>query len=119
MGFYFFMSFMNLLIPLCMMISGYLFMKKPPKNINGLYGYRTNRSMRNEETWQFANQLAGRYWFKWSFFVLIPSLFIDIFLYQKSDLLISKISLIVCMIQLIPLILPIYFVEKQLKKKFD
>lgn len=27
----------------------------PPKKINALYGYRTNKSMKNEEVWQFAN----------------------------------------------------------------
>ncbi|TYP99987.1 SdpI/YhfL family protein [Tenacibaculum adriaticum] len=28
----------------------------PPKKINSLYGYRTNKSMKNEDVWQFANQ---------------------------------------------------------------
>lgn len=27
----------------------------PPKKINALYGYRTNKSMLNEDIWQFAN----------------------------------------------------------------
>lgn len=116
MAFYCFMAFMNLLIPLSMIILGYLFKKNPPKNINGIYGYRSSRSMRNETTWKFANQLAGEYWKRWGILILIPSVFIDIALYQQNDLLISKASLIVCILQLIPLTLPVYFVEKQLKK---
>jgi uncharacterized membrane protein len=28
----------------------------PPKKINSLYGYRTYRSMKNEDVWNFANQ---------------------------------------------------------------
>ncbi|MGB0891546.1 MAG: SdpI family protein [Flavobacteriaceae bacterium] len=27
----------------------------PPQKINAIYGYRTNRSMKNEDIWQFAN----------------------------------------------------------------
>ncbi|MDG1040344.1 MAG: SdpI family protein [Polaribacter sp.] len=27
----------------------------PPKKINSFYGYRTNKSMKNEEIWHFAN----------------------------------------------------------------
>lgn len=27
----------------------------PPKKINALYGYRTNRSILNEDIWEFAN----------------------------------------------------------------
>lgn len=30
---------------------GLLFQKRPPKNINNLYGYRTRMSMKNEKTW--------------------------------------------------------------------
>lgn len=32
----------------------------PPKKINAIYGYRTRRSMRNQETWDFANRLSAR-----------------------------------------------------------
>ncbi|NVK53365.1 MAG: SdpI family protein [Flavobacteriaceae bacterium] len=28
----------------------------PPKKINSLYGYRTYRSMKNQDVWQFSNQ---------------------------------------------------------------
>nr|WP_330361204.1 SdpI family protein [Oribacterium parvum] len=29
--------------------------------MNYVYGYRTKRSMMNEETWRFANQYFGKY----------------------------------------------------------
>lgn len=31
----------------------------PPKEINGLYGYRTNRSMKNKTAWDFAQKYAA------------------------------------------------------------
>lgn len=42
---------------------GFLFQKRPPKNINGLYGYRTAMSMKNQATWTFAHHYAGKIWF--------------------------------------------------------
>lgn len=31
----------------------------PPQEINGLYGYRTNRSMKNKTAWDFAQKYAA------------------------------------------------------------
>ena len=43
------------------MVGGGLFLWKcPPKNINGLIGYRTKRSMQNQESWDFAQRYAGK-----------------------------------------------------------
>jgi uncharacterized membrane protein len=36
----------------------YLF---PPKKINGIYGYRTPRSMKNQSNWNYAQKLGGKY----------------------------------------------------------
>ena len=41
MGFWIFMLVMDLLIPVTMVFIGKRFQKKPPKEINGIYGYRT------------------------------------------------------------------------------
>lgn len=32
----------------------------PPKKINSLYGYRTHRTMQNDDIWNFANSLFNR-----------------------------------------------------------
>ncbi|GGG93466.1 hypothetical protein GCM10011416_08250 [Polaribacter pacificus] len=37
-----------------------LFYFFPPTKINGLYGYRTNKSMQNEDIWNFANQFFNK-----------------------------------------------------------
>ena len=39
---------------------GLLFQKRPPKNINNLYGYRTRMSMKNEKTWVFYPSICGK-----------------------------------------------------------
>ena len=45
------------------MLINLIFYLKPPKKINGLYGYRTLRSMKNPENWHLANKLAPKYMF--------------------------------------------------------
>ena len=51
MAFWLFLTAMDLLIPAIMVGIGARFLKHPPKTINALYGYRTARSMKNQETW--------------------------------------------------------------------
>ena len=42
------------------LLAGLLLYKRPPKEINGLYGYRTRGSMRTPERWTFAQRYSGR-----------------------------------------------------------
>ncbi len=41
------------------LVSGWLLKKWPPKKINILCGYRTARSLRNKESWDFAQKMAA------------------------------------------------------------
>lgn len=50
MGFWIFLLVCSLLIPAVMIVAGFLMWKHPPKKINGFYGYRTTRSMKNQDT---------------------------------------------------------------------
>lgn len=54
--------FMTLVLSATMIGFGRLFQKNPPQEINSLYGYRTARSMKNRETWDFAHHYIGRLW---------------------------------------------------------
>ena len=63
MGFRIFMLIVVLLIPFTMLFFGWLLFRRTPKEINYVFGYRTKRSMRNEETWKFANQYFGKLWY--------------------------------------------------------
>lgn len=105
----------DLLLPVMMTVLGYVFLKRPPKNINMFYGYRTSRSMRNMDSWNYAHERCGRLWIK-----LGPSLFIFILL---SKLLIPLdeeiLSLIHMTILIFSLFATIFVVEKDLKRKFD
>ena len=43
----------NMLMPLIMLICGYCMYNNPPKEINGVIGYRTKMSKLNKDTWTF------------------------------------------------------------------
>lgn len=51
MGFWFFLTICNLMIPVLMIVFGKVFIKNPPKTRNGIYGYRTRRSRKSQDAW--------------------------------------------------------------------
>ena len=60
-------------------IAGIIMKKFPPKKINGLYGYRTSRSMRSKENWDFAQQYAAVEMIRWGILltcIALPGYFI-------------------------------------------
>ena len=52
-----FLSVCSLLVPLSMIILGYTWKDKPPKDRQGSSGYRTTMSRMNDETWRYAHML--------------------------------------------------------------
>ena len=68
----------NLMIPLIMIIFGFIFSKNAPKEINKIYGYRTYMSMRNKDTWEYAHKVCGIIWKNVGFILLIITLIISI-----------------------------------------
>ena len=56
----FFNLIMTMLIPLIMVVCGWLFMHGIPKDRNSLFGYRTAMSVKNDDTWRFAHEYCGR-----------------------------------------------------------
>lgn len=119
MGFWFFMTCCILLIPLTMIGFGLYFQKKAPQEINILFGYRTEMSMKNKETWEFAHYTIGNIWYRTGLALMIIVIFIMLCLFQKDINTISIAGTILMMIQLIPLIASIFLTEAALKKHFD
>ena len=111
---------MNLLIPAAMTGLGRMFMKKPPKKINGFYGYRTSRSMKNQETWDFAQRYMGKVWWKWGWAMIPPAVLGQTLTLLCPDaesiyywgLALTIAETVVLMVSIIP-------VERALKQNFD
>ena len=51
-----------------------IFLLFPPKKINTIYGYRTQRSMMNEDVWTFANQQFNAAFIKYAAFGFIGAM---------------------------------------------
>ena len=47
------------LIGIIILVVGWIMVKYPPKKINYLYGYRTESSMKNQQTWDEANRFSA------------------------------------------------------------
>lgn len=119
MGFWFFMLSTVLLIPAIMIICGIYFTKKAPDNINYLFGYRTNLSMKNDETWRFAHNYIGRIWHKWGWLLLLISVPLLLTVINKDKDTIGTLGSIITTAQLAPIAVSIILTEKALKKNFD
>lgn len=110
---------MVLLIPLIMVLFGRYFIKRAPKNINYLFGYRTNLSMKNEDTWKFAHKYIGNIWYKWGLVLLPISVLVLVFVIGKDEDTIGSLGAIITVVQLIPILASIVLTEKALKENFD
>lgn len=116
--FWWFILFSDLLIPILMIISGRMMWRHCPKEINHMIGYRTSRSMKNIDTWKYANEYMGKLWWKIGWIILIPSIIIHIPFYNASDNCIGNVGLVIIIIQVIIMLFPIFLTERSLKEKF-
>lgn len=119
MGFWIFMFCCNLLIPLVMIWFGRSFEQTAPKEINSICGYRTTRSMKNRDTWEFAHKYCGAVW-KWIGTVMLPVSVLVSFLSLGRDADgVGTVGGLLCVVQLVFLVGSIIPTELALKKEFD
>lgn len=119
MGFWLYCTVMCLLVPALMLYFGWRFLNKPPKNINSIYGYRTSRSMKNQQTWDFAHQVCGKLWFRVGAVMLPLSLLAMLPALGRDVEAVGTWCIPVVGVQLVVMIATIFPVEKALKRKFD
>lgn len=109
----------NLLLPLIMVIAGYFMYKYSPKDINGIIGYRTKLSTKNQETWDFAQKFCGKLWLKIGGIMLLLSIILQIPFKESNKNTICWLTVILETVQVIILIVSIVIAEKTLKNTFD
>lgn len=117
--FWIYMFLGMLLVPGVMIFFGAKFQKAAPKNINWAYGYRTERSTKNRDTWVFAHKCIGGLWKTWGM-VLLPFSIVPLFFVFGAEVkTVGNLCLPIMGVQLIALVIPIFIVESRLKKTFD
>lgn len=98
MGFYIFMLALSLLTPGIMVGGGGVMAKRPPKEINAIVGYRTSMSMKNEDTWSFAHNVAGRFWLKWGKISLLASVVPMLLVIGRSEGVVGAVGAILALV---------------------
>lgn len=114
-----FFNLILLLIPALMIVLGVVFTKMPPQKINSLAGYRTDRSMKNQDTWFFANKMCGGFWWKIGLILIVLSLVLFFLIMNLSEDAQGLVILIAILVQTLICVLSIIPVETALKKTFD
>jgi uncharacterized membrane protein len=52
-------------------LAAFITLQFPPKNINSIYGYRTSRSMKNQENWDLAQRFSSQLMLKQGLIMLV------------------------------------------------
>lgn len=105
--------FTSFLSGIIFMITGFVMFKFPPKNINMLYGYRTTRSMKNQEQWDFSQKYSAKIlMFCGVFLILTSNISLIITINNKAKLFISLALIFGSVIFLL------FKTENELKKRF-
>lgn len=120
MGFFLFMLVCTLLIPLVMLLFGYRWRENPPKKINILYGFRTARSMSDKNAWDYAHKRCGAIWVKLGWFTALVTVAVMAVLavFTMDVAVVGIVGGIVVCVQIIPMLVPLFLVERELKQEF-
>ena len=119
MLFWLFCLAMSLLIPVTMIALGRRFLTHPPRKINGSYGYRTTRSMKNQQTWDFAHQTCGRLWVRMGLILRPVSAAAMLPALGRAIETVSLFCIVICVVQVVVMLFSIFPVERALKRQFD
>ena len=110
----------NLIAPVFMILFGRRFLNNPPRERNGWYGYRTNRSMKSQDTWDFAQQYMGEIWYKagWALVLFaVPGQLLTLLAPTMESMCMWSIA--PTTVEIIVMLAAIIPVERALKQKFD
>lgn len=83
----------------------------PPKKINAIYGYRTNKAMQNQDIWDFANSFFNKQFLKYSVISLVGALLL---VYINPNITWQPMA-----IMLLSLAVAVIKTEQEINKNFD
>ena len=113
------MLFFDLLVPATMLGFGALFRRGIPGRVNGMFGYRTKMSTKNDLTWAFAHQYIGRLWKRWGLVTLALTIAAFLLLLGRDKEAVYNVGGWICIAQCLPLVGSIFPTERALKRHFD
>ena len=96
------------------LIIGALQLKFPPKKINSLYGYRTSKSMKSQERWDFAQIFSAKEMIKGGGLLAFTSV-IGLF-YKPNEVAATVLG---CSLMIAAFVMLFINTERAITKKFD
>ena len=118
MWFWWFMLVCNILVPIITIIAGWFMWKHAPQEINKVIGYRTKRSMQNEDTWKFAHNFCGKLWWIMGWIILGISVVVLIPFFNSTYDTIGIVAGISVAVQCVLLVMSYIPTEIALKRTF-
>ena len=109
----------TVLIPLVLLFSGWMMQFHPPKKQNVWIGYRTTRSMKNAETWRFANTYCGNCWCISSLILLLIAVGCSVGYFFMSMQAQTIFVLGNIVLQMAILIYTLFQTERAIRTQFD
>lgn len=119
MGFWIFMLVVELFIPAIMIVLGNYFYRHTPEEINSYSGYRTSRSMKNKDTWKFANRHFARTWRALGWILAVPVLAAMFTMLGKNEDAVGNFGALLIAAQVAVLLVSIVPTELALRRTFD
>ena len=98
---------------------GFLFEKHTPKRINFILGYRSFRSMKSKEAWEYGNKLSGLLLSRLGIALFICSIAALIFVHGNSDIMIRNVGIAIIVVHALLIIISALATELALHKHFD
>ena len=105
-------------VPALVLLFGILLRKCPPA-VNGLFGYRTKRSMQNAQTWDFAQAYLAKLWIPLGAVTAAASAVVVVLFWKSEIDAFGKAVEVLTYAQIAVMLLTIPLTEHALKKKFD
>ena len=94
-------------------LAAFLHKRFPPKQINSFYGYRTRKSMKNIESWNFAQNLSSKKMKNMSLRLIGLGLIMSFIRLELFLSLWIGLTIVIIMLALM-----IFHIENELKKRF-
>lgn len=106
-------------VPLLLIASGKIFAKFPSKEPNIALGFRTKLSMKNKDTWNYAQELFPKVWIKLGSYLLPISIAVMYVMHSDDKDFTGSVAVAIMLVQALAMLVSIYSVNQKLKKAFN
>lgn len=112
------MTVINLSFPLILIGFGTAFIRKPPKNRDSVWAYRTELTTINDDTWKTGHEILGKAWLTVGIISFVLMSVLMAYLYGKAPQFINFYGGLACAAEGVILLLTMIPVEKKMKQLF-